>query len=73
MMAAVSHSRPYDLGRGFSVEFKMQAGRIDAVWSPRVPFGRRGRQLLPAYRAARAKWLASIAPDVGGTILVVDI
>lgn len=73
MTSLIAHSRPYDLGRGFSVEFKLQHGRIDAVWSPRVPFGRRGRQLLPAYQDARNRFLASLAPDVSGPILVVDL
>ncbi len=72
MSTSFAHSRPYDLGRGFSVEFKLQHGRLDAMWSPKVPFGRRGRQLLPAYRAARNRWLSSLTPDLG-TILVVDL
>ncbi|WP_420142313.1 hypothetical protein [Sphingomonas sp.] len=72
MTRPVAHSRPYDLGRGFSVEFKLQHGQLNAVWSPRVPHGRRGRQLLPAYKAARNRFLSSLTPDLG-TIMVVDL
>jgi len=66
-------SRPYPLGHGFSVEFRLSGSRLDAVWSPRLPHGRRGRKLLPAYRLARDRFLASLAADLGGPIAVLDL
>ena len=63
-------SRPYDVGRGFTVEFRLHGTRLDALWSPRVPYGRRGRQLLPEYRRARDAFLRSITADVGPILCV---
>ncbi len=62
-----------DLGRGISVEFKFSEGRLDAVWSPRVPYGRRAIQIMPAYRRARHVFLSDVAEKLGITIAVADI
>ncbi len=45
-------SAPVDLGHGVVVEFRYGDGRMDAVWSPRMPHGRRARQIMPAYLRA---------------------
>ena len=64
-------SPPFAIGRGYSVEFRLEGTRMDVVWSPGLPTGRRGRQLLPAYRKARDAYLRSIA-TTRGDILVVE-
>ena len=69
-----SHRSPiFELGRGFSVEFTFAEGRMDAIWSPRMPHGRRGRQILPAYRRARHDFLSGVAKKLGIVIAVADI
>jgi hypothetical protein len=66
------HSLPFDLGRGYSVEFKWQQDRFDAFWSPRMPHGKRLRQLMPAYQRARHVFLTALAKKLGISIAVVD-
>ena len=62
-----------DLGRGFAIKFSLVDGRFDAVWSPRMPHGRRLRQVLPAYRRARHDFLSGVAEKLGITIAVADV
>jgi hypothetical protein len=62
-----------DVGRGYHVTFTLRDGALDVVWSPRVPVGRRGRQLLPAYREARNAFLADVAAERGIVIAVAEI
>lgn len=69
--APTSNTGPYDLGRGYSITFRLDGGRLDAVWEPGLPTGRRGRQLLPAYRKARDTFLRSVAGSTG-MILVIE-
>jgi hypothetical protein len=64
---------PIDLGKGIAVEFTFADGRMDAIWSPRIPHGRRGRQILPAYRRARHEFLADVAERLGIVIAVADV
>jgi hypothetical protein len=66
------HSPPYDLGRGFSVEFTWRDDRFDAVWSPDMPYGKRARQLMPAYQRARHRFLTALADKLQISIAVVD-
>ena len=66
-------TEPVDLGRGISVEFKFADGRLDAIRSPRMPYGRRANQILPAYRRARHVFLSDVAQKLGITIAVADI
>ena len=67
------HAGPIDLGRGMSVEFSFAEGRMDAVWSPRMPYGRRMRQVFPAYRRARHVFLSNVAEKLGILIAVADV
>ena len=67
------HAEPVDLGRGISVEFRFADGRMDAVWSPRMPYGRRAIQIMPAYRRARHVFLSDVAEKLGIVIAVADI
>jgi hypothetical protein len=60
-----------NLGRGFTVEFTFAAGRMDAIWSPRMPYGRRARQVLPAYHQARHEFLSKVAEELG--IVIADV
>jgi hypothetical protein len=66
------HSLPFDLGRGYSVEFKWQQDRFDVFWSPAMPHGKRLRQLIPAYQQARYVFLTALAKKLGISIAVVD-
>jgi len=66
------HTEPVDLGRGISVEFRYSDGRMDAVWSPRMPYGRRALQILPAYRRARHVFLSDVSEKLGIVIAVAD-
>ena len=66
------HSLPFDLGRGYSVEFKWQQNRFDVYWSPEMPHRKRARQLMPAYQRARHVFLTALSEKLGITIAVVD-
>lgn len=61
------------LGRGYSVQFRLADGRMDVMWEPRMPMGRRGRQLLPAYREARNAFLRDVAKAAGTNVLVAEV
>lgn len=60
MMVPLAYRRTYPLRRGFSVEFVLDGGRLDAVWSPRVPRHPCSRKLLHAYRDARDHFIKSL-------------
>ena len=66
------HSLPFELGRGYSVEFSWRRNRFDCFWSPEMPHGKRARQLLPAYQRARHTFLTALAAKLGTVIAVVD-
>ena len=66
-------SATVDLGHGVAVEFRYGDGRMDAVWSPRMPYGRRARQIMPAYRRARHAFLSKVANKLGIVIAVADV
>ena len=59
----------YNLGCGYAVEFTLHQGRLNCVWDPTLPDGKRARQLLPQYRNARDAFLASL----GINIMVVEL
>lgn len=60
-MNALSYSREYPLRAGYSVQFVLDNGRLDAKWSPRCPKpGKVSRKLLHAYRDARNDFIASL-------------
>jgi len=63
-MTALAYSQSYPLRDGFAVEFSLDNGRLEARWKPRLPHGRKARRLLPAYRAARNSFLASLGVNV---------
>lgn len=56
-----AYIREFPLPRGYAVEFSLENGRLEARWSPDVPQGQRARKLMPAYRAARDEFLASLS------------
>jgi hypothetical protein len=62
----------FDLGRGYRVEFRFDGQQIAADWLPALPPAQIGRELLPAYRAARNEFLARLAP-IYGPIVVLDL
>ncbi len=62
-------SRPYNLLGGYTVTFERTALGINCEWSPRVPRGRKGKRVLPHYRAARDEWLYGL----GASVMVVEL
>jgi len=66
-------SPPLDIGKGYAVTFTFDGTRLDCEWSPRMPYGRRGRSLLPAYKLARTLFLGKVAVVTGQNIAVVDM
>lgn len=61
------------IGNGFSVSFSFCGGKLEADWHPRVPYGRKGRKYLPAYRQARDEFIRRMARRTGLNIMVVDL
>lgn len=61
-----AYAQTFDLDRRFSVRFSLDAaaGRFEAEWSPHQPKGRKARSILPAYRVARDRFLASLDVNV---------
>ncbi len=54
------------IGDGYSVTFSFASGRLEADWQPKVPYGRKGRKYLPAYRRARLpRWRDAARPGAG--------
>lgn len=69
-MTDLTYSRKYELPNGYSVEFALDNGRLDARWSPRCPkFNRISKKLLHAYRDARNDFIGGL----GVNALVVEI
>ena len=66
-------SEPFDLGRGFKVEFSFDGGQMSCSWSPRLPVGKRARQLLPAYFEARHVFLTGVSERLGMRIACIDM
>ncbi len=66
-------SDPAALGDGFSAEFVFDGERLECQWSPAPPQGDVARALLPAYRAARAAFLAGIAKRLGGNVACLEL
>jgi len=62
-----------DIGKGYSVAFSFDGTRLDCEWHPRMPYGRRGRSLLPAYRLARNLFMGKVALSTGKNVAVVDV
>jgi hypothetical protein len=62
-MSAFIYSQSYALP-GYTVEFKLDGGRLDCAWSPDMPSGTRARKLLPHYRRARNAFLATLGLNV---------
>ena len=71
-MIGFYRSKPVRLGRGYSIEFQLGGGRMDAIWDPALPPPHVGRKLLPAYRQARGRFLTLVAEKTGSRILCVD-
>lgn len=61
------------IGDGFTVSFVFKDFKLEAEWRPRVPYGRKGRKYLPAYRSARNEFVRRIAKRTGLNVLVVDL
>jgi hypothetical protein len=66
-------SEAMPLGDGFTVTFTMKNGQLDADWQPRIPYGRKGRKHLPAYKRARNEFIRRVAHRTGLNMLVVDL
>lgn len=63
MMAPdLRYSRTYKLDRRYAVEFRFDAaaGRLDCLWTPKVPGKARMRTLDGAYTKARHDFLSSL-------------
>ncbi len=71
--AVTMSSERMPLGDGFTVSFVFQDKKLEAEWQPRVPYGRKGRKYLPAYRQARDEFLRRLAKRTGLNVLVVDL
>ncbi len=61
------------IGDGYSVTFSFASGRLEADWQPKVPYGRKGRKYLPAYRRARDEFIRRMVRRTGLNIMVVDL
>lgn len=61
-----------DIGKGFRVTFVFDGTRLDCIWLPRMPRGRKGRALLPAYRTARNAFLGKVAIVTGKNVAVIE-
>lgn len=73
MNAQQFKSTPINLGRGFAVEFTFTTGGMGCEWSPHVPTGKRGRQLLAPYQRARDAFLGQVAKQLGINIAVTEL
>ena len=65
----LAQSQSLALPGGFSVEFTLDRGRLEAVWAPDMPSGNKANALLPAYRAARNRFLRAS----GANVLVIEL
>jgi hypothetical protein len=63
-MISLAYRRTYPLNARFAVEFVLDGASLEARWTPHQPRGRKGRNLLPAYRVARADFLGSLGLNV---------
>ncbi|MFL0671319.1 MAG: hypothetical protein ACJLS3_07825 [Erythrobacter sp.] len=63
-MIPLAYRRTYPLNACFAVEFVLDGDSFEARWTPRQPKGRKARNLLPAYRVARADFLGSLGVNV---------
>jgi hypothetical protein len=68
-MIDLSYRQSYPLPFGFQVEFSLDGGHLQAAWSPHMPKGKQFEKLLPAYREARGRFIASL----GISAMVVEI
>lgn len=73
MSAVEMRSERMPLGDGFTVSFVFQNRKLEADWQPRLPYGRKGRKYLTAYRLARDEFVRRIAKRTGLNVLVVDL
>ena len=70
MKVDLSYKRTYPLAKGYSIEFTLSDGHLEARWSPRCPKGKQAtRKLVRAYRNARNHFIASL----GVPALVVEL
>jgi len=60
------------VGDGFSVRFLFTGGGMHVEWLPRMPHGRKGRRVLPAYREARDAFLRDLSEHLGTNIACVE-
>ena len=61
------------IGPGLSVEFIYSGDRIDCIWDPCVPNRALSAKELARYRVARGTFMASLAAELGGTALTIEI
>ena len=55
-----AYRQTHDLPGGYSVEFALSGGRLDCIWSPEMPTGKRAKKLRAHYRRARDSFIASL-------------
>lgn len=72
-MTPFAYRKAYPLPGGFALEFSFDNGRLACEWSPDLPKGRHAKRLLPHYRNARDKFLASLSADLGVNVAVVEV
>lgn len=60
------------VGRGLSVRFTLIEGAIEAEWRPRHPTPA-DRKVLPRYRAARDRFLSTLAARTGVGVAVLEV
>lgn len=65
-------TKTYPLRKGRSVTFTWTGTALHVEWHPRMPTGKLGVKLLPAYRKARNQFLSELTPYLGN-MAVVDL
>lgn len=66
-------SEPMDVGAGYSVEFTFDEAALHCEWSPTMPSPTEGKRLIPAYRQARDRFLATVATQIGVNVGVLEL
>lgn len=64
---------PVDLGRGYSIRFLFTGAELHCEWQPGMPKGRAGKRLLPAYRAARDRFVRDLADHHRISVMIVEV
>ena len=60
------------IDRQFKADFSYCDGVFQVKWEPDVPYGKKLRKLYPAYLQARDAFLARVAANTGGAVVMVN-